>query len=118
MQKFLVLYSMPHAGLEEWQKKPEAERKAQESELQGEWQTWMSTHGSMLTGVTAGVGKPKRITSSGTTDEHNDLMLCSMAEGESHETIAKAFEGHPHLKIPGAWIEIMPLNPLPGMEGM
>lgn len=44
------------------------------------------------------------------------FMLYSVVQGESSEEIAKAFEGHPHLEIPGAWIDISTANYLPGME--
>ena len=40
-------------------------------------------------------------------------MLYAIAEAASHEAAAKAFEGHPHLQIPHASIEIMELRPLP-----
>ncbi len=43
-------------------------------------------------------------------------MMYSIVQGASHEEIAKAFEGHPHLEIPGAWIDVSTANYLPGME--
>jgi hypothetical protein len=118
MQKFLVLYMAPAKALEEWMKTPEAERKASEEKMMNEWREWMQAHTGLLTGMTAGTGKTKRITKEGTEDVKNDIMLYSIAEGESHEAVAKAFEGHPHFGIPGGTIEVMPINPLPGMEGM
>jgi hypothetical protein len=42
-------------------------------------------------------------------------MLYAIAQAQSHEAAAKSFEGHPHLQIPQATIEIMELNPLHGM---
>ncbi len=108
----------PVAGMEEWAKTDPETRKATEEKMQKEWGVWMSEHKGLLTGMTAGTGKTKRITQAGTEDTKNDIMLYSIAEGESHEEVAKAFEGHPHFGIPGASIEIMPINPLSGMEGM
>lgn len=117
MKKYLVLYSMPHEGLKEWQSKPKEETKAEEDRLMQEWQKWMQGHGSLLTGATAGIGKPKRVTKDGIEDTSNDIMLYDVIEAESPEVAAEPFKNHPHLQIPGAWIEIMPINPLPGMEG-
>ena len=118
MKKFLVLYMAPAAELEAWMKQDESVRKADEEKMQTEWGTWMAAHKAMLTGMTAGAGKTKRVTKEGIVDVKNDIMLCSTTEAESHEALAEIFKGHPHFGIPGATIEIMPLNPLPGMEGM
>ncbi len=100
---------MPHQGLDEWLKKPEAERKAEEQKMQSDWNAWMAGHKSILT-ETAGVGKPKRVTSAGVEDARNDLMMYSFVEAESLEAAAKIFENHPHFAIPGGWIEVMAVN--------
>lgn len=118
MKKFLVLYRAPVQIIEQWMKTDPETRKVAEEKMQGEWQVWMSDHKSMLSGMTAGVGKTKQVSAAGTIDTKNDIMLYSMVEAESHEAAAAAFEGHPHFQIPGATIEVMPVNPLPGMEGM
>ena len=115
MSKFLVLYRMPIDGLDEWMKIPAEERKAAEDQLKAKWDTWQAANASMIL-ETAGAGKTKRIDNNGTTDTKNDLMLYSLVEAESHDAAAKLFEGHPHLEIPGAWIEVMTANPLPGMQ--
>lgn len=113
--KYLVLYMMPAAGLEEWMKLPEAERKAQEETMKAQWDAWAKEHASAIK-ETAGAGKTKRIDTSGTKDVKNDIMLCSIVEGDSAEAVAAMFEGHPHLAIPNSWIEVMPMNSLPGMQ--
>ncbi len=115
MQKFLVLYCMPVSGLEEWMKIPAEERKSQEEGLKAKWDVWMETNKGMMTGPTAGVGKTKRITTGGVADAKNDIMLYSIVQGESQEEVAKAFEGHPHLEIPGAWIDVSLVNELSDM---
>jgi hypothetical protein len=116
MQKFIALYCMPVAGLEDWMKTPIEERKAQEDSLKIKWDAWMTANKAMMAGPTAGVGKTKRITPEGVADAKNDIMMYSIVQGESSEEVAKAFEGHPHLEIPGAWIDISTANSLPGME--
>lgn len=100
---------MPHTGLDEWMKMPETERKAQELQMQSEWNAWMADHkGSIV--ETAGVGKPKRITSNGIEDSRNDIMMYSFVEAESLEAAAEMFTVHPHFGIPGGWIEVMSVN--------
>jgi len=116
MQKFLVLYMAPAAGIEEWMKLDESVRKEQEEKMKADWDAWTAAHKESLTGMTAGAGKTKRATSDGLADVKNDVMLVSTIEAESHDAAAGLFKDHPHLGIPGAWIDIMPLNFLPGME--
>lgn len=107
--KFFVTYQMPHAGLDAWMQLPEEERKTQEVEMQNAWNEWMAAHSNVIT-ETAGVGKPKRITADGIEDARNDLMMYSFIEAESLEAAAELFKDHPHFGIPGAWIEVMPVN--------
>jgi len=107
--KFLVMYQMPHAGLDGWMKLPEDERKAQEQQMQSEWNAWMAAHKPSII-ETAGVGKPKRITSTGIEDSRNDIMMYSFIEAESLDVAAQLFEDHPHFGIPNGWIEVMSVN--------
>ncbi len=100
---------MPHEGLDAWLKLPEEERKEAERTMQTEWNAWMAKHTGVIT-ETAGVGKPKRITSEGVVDARNDLMLYSFIEAESLEVAADLFKDHPHFGIPGAYIEVMSVN--------
>lgn len=100
---------MPHTGLDAWMQLPEEERKAQETEMQTEWNAWMENHKDVIV-ETAGVGKPKRITANGGEDARNDIMMYSFIEADSLEAAADLFKGHPHFGIPGGWIEVMSVN--------
>ncbi len=112
MAKFLVNYLAPASVIDDWKKKPAEERKAAETKMQSEWKQWMSDHSKMLADKGAGVGKTKRVDQKGTSDTRNDIMLYTIVEADSHDAAAKAFEGHPHLQIPQASIEIMAINPM------
>lgn len=107
--KFFVTFQMPHTGLDDWMKLPEEERKTQEAEMKSQWDAWMAAHAGAVTD-TAGVGKPKKITSAGVEDSRNDIMMYSFVEAESIEAAAEMFKDHPHFGIPGSWIEVMPVN--------
>ncbi len=107
--KFFVTYQMPHTGLDEWMKLPEDERKAQEQQMQSEWNAWMEENKASLI-ETAGVGKPKRVTATGIEDSRNDIMMYSFVEAESLDAAADMFKSHPHFGIPGGWIEVMSVN--------
>jgi hypothetical protein len=112
MKKFLVLYLAPVSVIEEWMKKSPEERKGEEATMKAEWDAWMKEHSASVK-ETAGAGKTKRVTKEGTSDTKNDIMLFSLVEAESLEAVATMFENHPHLGIPHASIEIMPVNYLP-----
>jgi hypothetical protein len=107
--KFFVTYQMPHSGLDAWMALPEETRKAQEVDMQTQWNAWLSAHSEVII-ETVGVGKPKRITALGVTDARNDIMMYSIVEADSLDAAAELFEGHPHFGIPGAWIEVMAIN--------
>lgn len=111
MKQFCVLYMMPLEGLEEWVAKPEEDRKAAETEMKAQWDTWLAEHASTVKN-TIGLGKTKRVTAGGIEDTKNNLMLSSYVEAESHEAAAEIFRNHPHFGIPGASIDVMEINPM------
>src|SRR3954465_12844817 len=45
MDKFLVLYRAPNSVIDEWMKKPEQERKPEETKMMDAWKKWMSENG-------------------------------------------------------------------------
>jgi hypothetical protein len=116
MKKYMIMYMMPVAGMEEWAKVDPEKRKTEEDRLRGKWQEWMQTNAGKLDGPAAGLGKNKRVTKEGVADMKNDMMLYSIIKADSQEDAAHMMEGHPHLEIPGAWIEVMEINQLPGMQ--
>ncbi len=111
MQKFLVLYLVPTAVMDDWAKTDPAIKQAEEQEMMAAWGKWMSDHSKMILSTEAG-GKTKRVTAGGISDTRNDIILCSFVEAQSHEAAAKAFENHPHLQIPQSSIEIMYVRPM------
>jgi hypothetical protein len=114
MKKFLVLYLAPVSVLDDWSKTDPDKRKIAEDKMRGDWRKWTSDHAKMILDTEAG-GKTKRVSSTGTSDARNDIMLYSFVEAESHEAAAKPFESHPHLQIPQASIEIMEVRAMTGM---
>jgi hypothetical protein len=110
-QKFLVLYQIPVDVMDAWAKTDPATRKPAEEKMQAEWRQWSADHTTMIQRSEA-AGKTRRVTAGGTSDARNDIMLYSFVEAESHEAAAKAFENHPHLQIPQAFIDIMCVRPI------
>lgn len=112
----MVFYMAPIANLDAWMKKPEAERKSEEEKMMKEWNEWMAANKGLASDA-AGLGKTKRVTKGAVADARNDMMLYSIAEGESQEEVANAFKNHPHFGIPGAWIDVVAMNPMNGKAG-
>ena len=110
-QKFMVLYLIPAAVIDDWAKTDPAIRQPMEQKMRDEWGTWMGQHSHMILSSEAG-GKTKRVTADGVADARNDITLCSFVEADSHEAAAKAFENHPHLQIPQSSIEVMAVKPM------
>jgi hypothetical protein len=111
MKNFTVIYMAPALAMEEWMKKPEAERKDAEEKMKAEWGAWMSAHKDTVLNTIA-LGKTKRVTASLVEDVKNDMMMSSYVQGESAEIVADIFKSHPHFGIPGATIEIMEARPM------
>ena len=101
----------PTAALEEWAKVPQAERKAAEEKMRGEWNAWTKEHGNVVA-ETVALGKTKTVNKDVVSDTKNGMMLYSIVVAESHEAASKLFAGHPHFGIPGATIEVMEVRPM------
>ncbi len=111
MKNFTAIYIASVTTLDEWMKKPEAERKEAEAKMQQEWGTWLSEHKDAVLN-TISLGTTKRVSQNGIEDAKNGMMLSSYVAAESLEAAAEIFKNHPHLGIPGATIEIMEARPM------
>ena len=114
MDKFLVLYRAPNSVIDDWMKKPQQERKPEETKMMEAWKKWMSANGSNLIDNGAGAGKPKVVSSSGVKDARNDILMYQIVQANSADEAAKMFVDHPHFGIPQATIEVMPLKAMEG----
>jgi hypothetical protein len=113
MKKFLVLYMAPSAQFEQMMKNatPEQQKKGMDA-----WMKWMNTNKTSLVDGGAPLGKTKRVDSNGTKDTKNEAGGYSVVQADSHDAAARIFgKDHPHLQVPGAWIEIVEIMPIPGM---
>jgi hypothetical protein len=106
MTKYIALYCMPHTSLADWGKKPQEERAGEENRLKELWIAWTQAQGAALL-LTASAGKATQVTSSGATERSNDVMMYTLVEAESKDAAVAMFANHPHLQIPGAWIDVM-----------
>ncbi|MEK7649846.1 MAG: hypothetical protein AAB367_02725 [Patescibacteria group bacterium] len=103
MKKFIALYMMPASAMAEMMKNSTPEdRKAS----MGEWVEWTKAHKEIVD-IGAPLGKNKRVAAGGTTDISNEIGGYSFIEAESSEAATAIMADSPHLKMPGAYVEIM-----------
>ena len=113
MRKFMVLYMASKAELEKMMKNstPEQQQKGMEA-----WMKWMNENKTSLVDGGAPLGKTKRVDSNGASSTKNEIGGYSVVQAESHDAATKIFgKDHPHLQVPGAWIEIVEIMPVPGI---
>ncbi len=113
MKKFMVLYMASGAEFEKMMKTstPEQQQKGMVA-----WMAWMSANQASIVDGGAPLGKTKRVDAHGASDTRNDIGGYSIVQAESADAAAKLFgKEHPHLSMPGAWIELVEIMPLPGM---
>jgi hypothetical protein len=110
-KQFMVLYLAPPQVLSDWAKTDPAIRKAAEESMRSGWDRWMRDNAKMLR-ITEAAGKTKLVSAAGISDTQNDIMLYSIVQADSHESVAQAFAKHPHLGIPQASIQVMEVRPL------
>src|SRR6202011_1940831 len=113
MKKFMVLYMASGAEFEKMMKNhtPEQQKKGMEA-----WMKWMGDNKASLVDGGAPLGKTKRVDSNGASDAKNELGGYSIVQAESAEAATKMFDKvHPHLQMPGAWVEIVEIMQIPGI---
>ena len=113
MKKFLVLYMANSADFEKMMKTstPEQQKKGMEA-----WMHWMKAHQASMVDGGAPLGKTKRVDGQGAKDAKNDVGGYSIVQADSHDAATKLFnKDHPHLMMPGAWIEVVEVMAMPGM---
>jgi hypothetical protein len=113
VKKFMVLYMASQAEFEKMMKTstPEQQKKGVEA-----WMKWMNEHKASLVDGGAPLGKTKRVDANGTSNTKNQIGGYSVVQAETHDAGTKMFgKEHPHLQVPGAWIEIVEIMPVPGM---
>ena len=113
MKKFMAIYMASGADFERMMKTstPEQQNKGMES-----WMKWMNENKASILEGGAPLGKTKRADTTGISDTKNNIGGYSIVQAETHDAAAKLFgKDHPHLQMPGAWVEILEIMPLPGM---
>jgi hypothetical protein len=113
MKKFMVLYMAPAATFEKMMRESTP---AQQQEGMAAWMKWMNDHQKAIADGGAPLGKARRIDAGGASAVRNDLGGYTIVQADSLDAAAALFgKDHPHLQMPGTWIEVTEIMPMPGM---
>jgi hypothetical protein len=111
MSKFFLLYLAPVSAIEQMMAKSTPEQ--MKAGMQA-WMAWMKKHENALVDMGAPLGKTKRVTATGVASVRNEVTGYTIVEAESHDAAAAMLAGHPHLEVPGAYIDVLSVTPIPG----
>jgi hypothetical protein len=108
MKKYLVLYRAPISAQEQMsQGTPEMAKKGMEM-----WMEWGKRAASQIVDM----GSPTMTCATlGGAAAQGFVGGFSILQGESVDHVKKALDGHPHLMMPGATIEVLEFLAIPGM---
>ena len=109
MTKFMFIYHSPPAPADAPEWTPE-----QMQEEMGKWMAWAGRVGQGMLDFGAPLAGGTRVTSDGTSSSDRQVTGYSLIEADDMEAALALAEGHPHLAMPGAEIEVHEGQPVPG----
>ena len=113
MKKFMVLYMATPADFERMMKNSTPE---QQKQGMAAWMKWMGENQASLIDGGAPLGATKRVDAKGASDTKNGIGGYSIVQADSADAATKLFgKDHPHLQMPGAWVEVVEIMQIPGM---
>lgn len=111
MKKFVVLYIAPQSAQEQMQEStPEAAQEGMKA-----WMEWAGRAGDGLVDMGNPLGTGREITATGTSDASTGVAGYAIVQAEDLAGAEGLFDGHPHLMMPGASIQVYESLDLPGM---
>lgn len=112
MTKFMVLYNSTASASDLMANASPEEMKAS----MAEWIKWRD-EASATAKVDFGLPLQavSRVSTDGVAESQNQASGYSFLEGESKEAVVELLKTHPHLKRPGAYIDVLELLAMPGL---
>jgi hypothetical protein len=102
VKKFMVLYNSSVSVNEQMANSTPEQRKA----AMEEWMAWAGRAGSAIVDLGAPMQAAARVSADGVRDSDSQASGYSMLQGESKDEIDSLLADHPHLKMPGASIDV------------
>jgi hypothetical protein len=108
MKKFMVLYRAPVSAREQMMgSTPEQAKAGMEA-----WMAWAGRCGDAIVDMGSPLGESAHV---GGAPAAGHIGGFSILRAESLDGAKKLLDGHPHLGMPGASIEVLEFLPIPGM---
>ena len=112
MSKFFLLYLARVSAIEQMMANSNPEQMKAGMDA---WMAWMKKHEKAIVDMGAPLGKTKRVTATGVASVKNEVTGYTIVEAESHDAAAAMLLGHLHLSMPGAYVDVLSVTPIPGM---
>ncbi|MGZ5147888.1 MAG: hypothetical protein ACXWCP_30505, partial [Burkholderiales bacterium] len=97
MKKFVALYLAPISAIDQMKKATPEQMKAG----MDAWMKWAKKNEKSIVELGTPLGKTKRINAAGISDTKNGITGYSIVQGDSLDSVATIFDGHPHLQMQG-----------------
>lgn len=111
MKKFVVLYQAPTSAMEQMGKAtPEQQKAGMDA-----WMSWAKKAGSAIVDLGVPLGNGSSVGQGGVSKGTTTVAGYSILQADSMKAVTAVLDGHPHLMMPGATIEVLEALPLPGM---
>jgi hypothetical protein len=112
VKKFMVLYMAPASAMEQMANATPEQAKAG----MDAWMGWSKKAGSAVVDLGMPLGKGKTLSGKGVAgDSESEVTGFSIMQADTPSKLRDMLKSHPHLKMPGASIEVLEYLPLPGM---
>jgi hypothetical protein len=113
MAKFMVLYSSS-------MKASDTMAQATPEQMQASMAEWMQWREEASKNFKVDFGLPlqavSKVTQDGASESDSQVSGYSIVEGDSKEALTEILKSHPHLKRPGASIDVLEMLSMPGID--
>jgi hypothetical protein len=110
MPKYVVLYTAPVSASAQM----ENNDPAMAAEVMKAWNDWSAKVGKGMVDLGLPLGNGRKVTAQGSSDAGTDVAGYSILTADSADAAVKLVDGHPHLQMPGAAIEVYEALEIPG----
>ena len=111
MPKYVVLYNAPVSASAQMENNdPEMAQAVMQA-----WNDWSANAGSAVVDLGTPLGNSRRVTADGSTGADTEVAGYSLLQADDIDSVVSLLEGHPHLQMPGASIEVHETLEIPGL---
>lgn len=111
MPNYVVLYNAPVSASDQMENNdPEMAAAVMQA-----WNDWSAKVGSGMVDLGTPLGNGRRVTTSGSGETDTEVAGYSILTADDVDSAVALLEGHPHLQMPGASIEVHETIEIPGM---